>query len=144
MNLKIRTATNSDLKEIIALLSANHLPTIDINENSVVLFVGLVNNELIGTIGIEKYDHIGLLRSLAVKDEFKSHKVGETLMKNLFDFCKVEQITNLYLLTTTADSYFDKFGFHKIDRNIVPEVIMQTREFKDICPLSAIVMQKAL
>lgn len=144
MTLNIRPATNTDLEDILNLLSANQLPTIDMNENSVQLFVALFNNELIGTIGIEKFNQLALLRSLAVKDKFKNQKVGEQLVNYLFDFSKVEHISELYLLTTTAEKYFYKFGFHKIDRLKVPEIIMQTREFKDICPLSAVVMQRKL
>jgi amino-acid N-acetyltransferase len=144
MNLKIQPAISADLKEIENLLSANQLPTIDIYESAVKLFIATYNNQLIGSIGIEKYSTIGLLRSLAVNSKFRNQQVGEGLIRYLHDFCINEKITNLYLLTTTADSYFDKFGFHKIDRSKVPEVIMQTREFKDICPLSAIVMQKVL
>lgn len=86
MNLIIQPAKNSDLKEITSLLLDNQLPTIDINENTVQLFVGLINNEIIGTIGLEKYKPFGLLRSLAVNDEYKNHKIGEKLVKHLFYF----------------------------------------------------------
>lgn len=144
MILKIQPATENDLKEIKSLLTVNQLPTEDINEKSVQLFISIFNNELIGTIGIEKYNQIGLLRSLAVKDEYRNQKVGEKLVNFLFDYCKGEQIRELYLLTTTAEKYFERIGFQKIDRNNVPEIIMQTREFKDICPVSAVVMHKKL
>jgi amino-acid N-acetyltransferase len=105
---------------------------------------GMTYNQIIGSIGIEKYNQIGLSRSLAVDSKFINQKVGERLIQYLLDFCINEKITGLYLLTTTAEKYFDKFGFHKIERNNVPEKIVQTREFNDICPLSAVVMKKKL
>jgi len=142
MNLIIQPAKKSDLKEITKLLLDNQLPTTDITENTVQLFVGLINNEIIGVIGLEKYKPFGLLRSLAVSDEYKNHKIGEKLIKYLFDFCFSDKIEELYLLTTTAEKYFSKFGFQKIEREKVPEVIKQTKEFKDICPVSAVVMHK--
>jgi amino-acid N-acetyltransferase len=144
MNLKIRPAINVDIREIEGLLSSYLLPTIDIYESTVKLFVATYNNQLIGSIGIEKYNEIGLLRSLAVNSKYKNQKVGEGLIQYLLDYCINEKITELYLLTTTAEKYFDKFGFHKIDRNKVPEEIMQTQEFKDICPISAVVMKRKL
>ena len=39
--------------------------------------------------------HIGLLRSLAVIDEFKNQKIGQKLIKHLFDYCTIEQIDQL-------------------------------------------------
>ena len=144
MNLIIQHTKNSDLKEITNLLLDNQLPTADITEDSIQLFVGLIKNEIVGTIGLETYKPIGLLRSLAVKDVYKNHKMGEKLVKHLFDFCISNDMEDLYLLTTTAEKYFSKFGFQKIDRRKVPEVIMQTKEFKDICPVSAVVMHKRL
>jgi amino-acid N-acetyltransferase len=143
-NINIQPASKNDLKGIVELLTSNQLPTIDISESSVQLFAATVNNQLIGSIGIEKYNQIGLLRSLAVESKYKNQKVGERLIQYLLDFCINEKITELYLLTTTAEKYFDKFGFHQIERNNVPEKIVQTREFNDICPLSAVVMKKKL
>ena len=60
----------------------------------------------------------------------------------MFDFCSSEKIEQLYLLTTTAEKYFYKFGFQAIDRVDVPKEILQTKEFKDICPLYAITMYR--
>jgi len=144
MDLIIQPAKREDLNEIVNLLSDNNLPTIDIKENTVQLFVGLLNNKIIGIIGLEKYNGVGLLRSLAIKDTFKNQKFGERLVKQLLDFCSREKIEELYLLTTTAEKYFEKFGFQKTERFKIPETIKQTREFKDICPISAVVMCKEI
>jgi len=42
MDLIIQPAKREDLNEIVNLLSDNNLPTIDIKENTVQLFVGLL------------------------------------------------------------------------------------------------------
>ena len=84
------------------------------------------------------------MRSLAVKDTFKNQKIGERLVKHLLNFSSAEKIEELYLLTTTAEKYFEKFGFQKADRFKIHETIKQTREFKDICPVSAVVMYKKI
>lgn len=60
----------------------------------------------------------------------------------MFDYCTYEKTEQLYLLTTTAEKYFYKFGFQAINRVDVPEVISQTKKFQDICPLSAVAMHK--
>nr|WP_320054409.1 arsenic resistance N-acetyltransferase ArsN2 [uncultured Acetobacteroides sp.] len=127
---------------IRSLLAANHLPTADIADDTVRLFEVRQNNELIGTVGVEHYGHTGLLRSLAVEDSHKSKGIGQQLVAHVLCYCLSKQITELYLLTTTAPKYFEKLGFQQISRDSVSAEIKQTREFKDICPNSAVVMLK--
>jgi amino-acid N-acetyltransferase len=47
-------------------------------------------------------------------------------------------------LTTTAERYFPKFGFERIERNDVPASVQASVEFTSACPSSAIVMRKPL
>lgn len=47
----------------------------------------------------------------------------------------------LYLLTITAKKFFKKVGFDEIKRTLVPSVIQNTTEFKDLCPSSATCMR---
>ena len=50
----------------------------------------------------------------------------------------------VFLLTTTADRFFPRFGFERITREDVPESVRQSIEFESACPASAIVMRKLL
>ena len=50
----------------------------------------------------------------------------------------------VYLLTTSAESYFPKFGFVPVTREQVPASVKQSIEFGSACPESAIVMWKTL
>ena len=63
MNLIIQPAKNLHLNELSKLLHANQLPMEDILDQKIQFFVALINNVI---IGIEKYQHFGLKRSLAV------------------------------------------------------------------------------
>lgn len=49
-----------------------------------------------------------------------------------------------YLLTTTAERYFPKFGFERIERHDVPASVQASTEFRSACPASAVVMRKPL
>lgn len=60
----------------------------------------------------------------------------------MFDYCTSEKTEQLYLLTSITEYYYHRFGFKEIDRVEVPEEISRTKEFQDICPLSAIAMYK--
>jgi amino-acid N-acetyltransferase len=144
MDLIIQQATEKDLDAIKKLLDDNNLPTTDIHQDNIQFFIGLIDDKIMSVIGLEKYNDTGLLRSLAVTDLFKNQQVGSRLIRHIVDLCAPEHIDKIYLLTTTADKYFVKFGFTKIERMEAPDILKQTREFKDICPVSAVLMYKSL
>jgi amino-acid N-acetyltransferase len=144
MDLIIQQATEKDLDAIKKLLDDNNLPTTDIHQDNIQLFIGLIDDKIMSVIGLEKYKNVGLLRSLAVTDLFKNQQVGSRLIRHIVDLCASEHIDKIYLLTTTAEKYFVKFGFTKIERMEAPDILKQTREFKDICPVSAVLMYKSL
>lgn len=144
MNLIIQQATEREFDAIKKLLDDNNLPTTDIYQDNIQLFIGLIDDKIMSVIGLEKYKNVGLLRSLAVTDLFKNQQVGSRLIRHIVDLCASEHIDKIYLLTTTAEKYFVKFGFTKIERMEAPDILKQTREFKDICPVSAVLMYKSL
>lgn len=140
MDIQIREAVDEDRKGIISLLMDNMLPTGDLNKSPVTFFVAALENRILGTIGLERYDKIGLLRSLAVADDFKNQGIGARLVEFLFQYCTREGISDLYLMTTTAYQYFPRYGFTTINRDTIPNSIRQTSEFSSLCSTEAVVM----
>jgi len=140
----IEKSIKSDLEKIKKLLFENDLPIDDIEESVVQLFVVKIDNDIIGIIGLEQYEKIGLLRSLAVQDRYNNLKIGINLVEYLLKYCKNIAICELYLLTTTSEKYFEKFDFYKLDRKNTPTIIRKTKEFSDICPMTAVIMKKKL
>jgi N-acetylglutamate synthase-like GNAT family acetyltransferase len=47
----------------------------------------------------------------------------------------------VYLLTTTAESYFPRFGFVTVPRAAVPEGVRTSIEFRSACPSTATAMR---
>src|SRR3546814_2079737 len=45
--------------------------------------------------------------------------------------------TRLYLLTTTAESFFGRFGYAPLPRASAPAEIADSAEFRSLCPASA-------
>ncbi len=140
----IEKSLKSDLEKAKKLLSENDLPIEDIEESTIQLFTAKEDNNIVGIIGLEQYNKTGLLRSFAVRDNYKNLKIGRNLLEHLFEYCKNNSISDLYLLTTTAEKYFEKFIFFKIDRENTPTIIKNTKEFSSICPVTAIIMKKNL
>ncbi|GAL86114.1 GCN5-related N-acetyltransferase family protein [Sporocytophaga myxococcoides] len=137
-------AINEDRKEISNLLTLATLPTDDIKINRHHFIVAKTENIVVGCIGLEGYSNIGILRSFAVDERYRNQKIGKNLISQLTNYALQKGITKLYLLTTTASKYFSREGFEVIDRNIVPELIQKTSEFKYLCPSEAICMYKTI
>ncbi len=144
MDYDIRPVQKSEMDDIISLLKKEDLPISDIHEKSVQLFVCVNADKIIGVVGLENYAPTGLLRSLVVHTEYKGIGIGRILINHIISHCKINKISEIYLLTETAENYFLKNGFYTISRNELPAAIKRTKEFTDICPVSAVAMFKQL
>ena len=51
-------------------------------------------------------------------------------------------VRGMYLLTTSAERYFPRFGFERITREDVPDPLHASVEFRGACPASAVIMRK--
>lgn len=107
-------------------------------------WVATSGGEIIGVIGFEAFEDSGLLRSLAVSEPHRGQGVAARLCTHLSDIAAQRNIRTLFLLTTTAETYFRKQGFRAIDRAEVPPDIRNTGQFRHLCPDSATVMRKDL
>ncbi len=141
--MDIILVSQNTLSKALELLKKNHLPTDDISELTK-LFTLTNKNEVVGTIGIEFYKDVALLRSLAVSQDYRSKGVGTQLIEHIESFAKQNGAKELFLLTTTASNYFSKKSYQKIERNDVPGELKKSTEFSSTCPSSAVTMKKFL
>jgi amino-acid N-acetyltransferase len=146
-----RTATGDDLEAVTALLENAGLPTAgvaDMFASDASQFVVAISpdssNEVVAVAGVEVCRDNALLRSVAVRDDWRQHGLGQQLVKRAVCEAEARGVHALYLLTMTAEHYFPRFGFEAIARDRVPVEIAETLEFKSACPASAIAMTKAL
>ncbi len=125
------------------LLASAQLPTDDIVSDYMENFFGVWSRStLVGVVGIEPYGTVALLRSLAVVTPKRGSGVGSKLLALIEQYAMERGIRSMFLLTTTAESYFGKRGYSAISRETVPEAIRNTKEFASICPGSAVLMVK--
>ena len=141
--MNISEINQNNFSKAIALLKSNSLPTEDITDATKV-FVSTEGDEVIGTIGIELYDNLGLLRSLAVNNAYRGKGTGKNLVAFIEAFAKNNYINELFILTTTASEFFSGLSYEQIKREHTPTAIKQSTEFTATCPSSAIVMKKSL
>ena len=144
MNIAYAFAEKSDEMSIKKLLSDSQLPIEGVSAFLKHFIIAKSEQEIIGVVGIEVYDNIGLLRSLAVKSGLRGKSIGKELCARITAHTHIQNIQELYLLTTVAEYFFAKRGFQKIDRGIVPDTLKESIEFKSLCPESAICMKMQL
>lgn len=140
----IRTAANSQRKEIIQLLQGENLPVTDLPASLDNFFVTMENDKVIGAIGLELYTDCGLLRSMIVSRDHRNKNIASGLIRKLEEFARTSGINTMYLLTETADKYFERQGYQKINRDDVPEELKVSSEFSHLCPATAFLMKKEL
>ena len=137
-------AGNEQRQAIVALLQSEKLPIDDIPASLENFFVALHDDEVIGAIGLEKYDNCGLLRSMVVNKAYRNKNTAAHLIQVLENHATETGIDCIYLLTETAPGYFERKGYQRIQREEVPRALHASSEFSHVCPVSAIVMKKAL
>lgn len=144
MNAEFKKTSPEKKSEVLTLLTLANLPTLDIGEN-VELFSLEINENIVGTAGLEIIGNIGLLRSVSVLESQKGKGYGHLIVQKLESYAKTQNIEALYLLTTTASKFFgQKCNYQMIERANVPIEIQNSQQFSSVCPSSAVVMKKVL
>lgn len=139
--ITIAPARAEDLEAIKSLLIENDLPTAGVDDHWKTFLVARDGDTLVGCGGAEAYQFAALIRSVAVKNEYRSHGLGRRLVRQLLDRLASRGLREFYLLTTTAEAYFKKRGFKPIDRDEVHPQLLSSREFQDACPSTAVCMR---
>ncbi len=140
----IRKSREADYKTVTELLESASLPTAGVSDHFKHFFVAEHEREIVGVIGLEVYDDVALLRSAAVKSSEQNKGIGSQLCNALVENAKVLGVRRLILLTNTAEQYFARKGFNKIDEKSVTGPIRTSVEFTGACPSHAACMELVL
>lgn len=140
--VELRTASTPDLEAVFSLLGRSGLPTAGVADNFSQFLVAEADGKLVGVVGLELYGESALLRSAAVEESWRGSGVGRVLVERALDLARERGIEDVYLLTTTAENYFPKFGFVCVRRDEVAQGVRSSVEFQTACPASATVMCK--
>jgi len=140
----IESATTRDLPGIRALLDLVHLPLAGVDEHLPTMLVAREEGQIVGTAALELYADGALLRSVAVDPRRQGAQLGHQLTDAALQLADRHDAGTVFLLTTTAERFFPRFGFEQIDRAQVPPSVRASVEFQSACPASAIVMRKQL
>ena len=126
------------LKEFQLFLEHHKLPFKDINLTGN-FFLRYYDSEgnTIGTGGLELYGTSGLLRSVAVSEPKRGHRLGNQIVDDVLHHARDLGLQSVFLLTETAHNFFLKKGFADFPRDAAPDELKRSSEFSQICPSTA-------
>ena len=140
----IKHADPSDLQEVQALLQRSQLPLDGLAEHVETMIVARDKSHVVGAAALEFYADGALLRSVAVDRAVQGRRLGHRLTEAALQMAQERGANTVFLLTTTAETFFPKFGFEQVARADVPASVQASVEFRFACPASAVVMRKRL
>ena len=142
-SLSFRRAAISDLGAVERLLAENDLPVAGVAGCIRDFILAESEGRVVGGIGLEVHGNHGLLRSAVVAKELQGKGVGRSLVERLLQLADARELESVHLLTTTAEDYFPRFGFVRVERTSVPDELMQSEELRGACPDTATVMRRS-
>ena len=142
--MAVRAAVADDLRSICKLLADAKLPITGVEEHLDTFLVIESEGAVVGAAGLEIYQSAGLVRSLVVSSSQEGRGFATRICDRLESLAATRGVTQLYLLTETAASFFAKRGYSEVTRGAAPPQIENTREFSEICPQSAVFMRRAV
>ena len=130
---------------VMAMLATARLPAEDLCEGQLEHFFYAGSDvSPTGLVGLEIYAADGLLRSLVVEDRERGRGTGFALVRHAEAYAASQGVRSIYLLTTTAEPFFHRLGYARLDRAAAPLSIQRTGEFASLCPASSAFMVKRL
>jgi amino-acid N-acetyltransferase len=140
VEVSLRRALPADKPAVEALMLSRDLPLDGLEAHYNTFWVADADGKVLGTAGLEVHGRLGLLRSLAVDPDSGGAGIGSRLTWQLLEEAVGMGLREVFLLTTTAEDFFPRFGFVRLRRREVPAEVQESALFK-ACPGSAVAMR---
>ncbi len=128
-----------------AALSKAELPTEDIEGPGRLFWRFDTTDDVpVGFGGLEVHGDDALLRSLVTLPPVRRRGVGSAMVASLEFEARLHGCRNLWLITTTAADFFDRLGYARCERAVVPAAIRETVQFAELCPAGAEILMKRI
>jgi len=141
MDLKIRKATEADLKDIKTILSFFFLDTDNVEKNMPEFIVAENDTRTLGCACLD-IGNIVELRSIAVLPSYRNKGVGSKLVDAILE--RAKELTDVIYLRTTSPVFFEKKGFVRLGNNEKKVVWKDCEECDkfDICRQTMMIKRK--
>lgn len=131
-------AISAETPELLAALEAAQLPTEDLRDSGHTFFAFEDGGRPVGFGGFELYGRDVLLRSVVVLHDLRGQGYGRAVTDAVLTRARDAGARRAYLLTTTAEAFFEHEGFIRIERSEAPAAILGTKQATTICSTAAL------
>jgi amino-acid N-acetyltransferase len=141
---QVETALPADLASIRELLEAADLPTSDLEAARPEFLVIREGGTVLAAGALQRFGSAALLRSVVVAESQRNRGLGQRIVSELERRAASQGIGQLVLLTQTAAAFFRSAGYRMSEQGDAPPAVLQSAEFRSLCPSSATCMVKVL
>jgi len=141
---QLREGTQGDAASIRALLESAGLPTEGLSASNPQFVVAWDSSRLVAAGALQRFGAAALLRSVAVAPDRRGSGLGRAIVRDLERVARLARVEQLFLLTQTAQRFFEHQGYRVIERTSVPQDVQGSAEFRSLCPTAAICLAKKL
>ena len=142
--MQVERAGSDDLGAIEGLLVESGLPLDGARNAFATGLVAREGGEVVGAAAIEPFGTAGLLRSVVVELTVRGTGIGAALVGSSEELARDLGINQLYLLTETAETWFENRGYRAIGRDVGPEPVRGSIEVTTACTSTAVALRRAL
>jgi len=140
----VRPSRPNDKPAVGELLRSRGLPAAGFEKHFGTFIVAEKGKTLQACAGFERYGSYALVRSVAVAEETTGRGIGTAIARELECRMMDAGISQAFLLTESAQGFWERLGFNVIEREAAPRDIGVSEEFQSACPKAAILMTKKL
>lgn len=141
----IAPAATDDRAELDALLTAAQLPLDGLDAwfpHDVV--VARLGGRIVGAAALERWGDTALLRSVVVDEAHRGQHLAAALVTNRIGVARADGLAAMYLLTTSAAPFFERFGFARVERSGLPRALGASTQLALSACSTAVAMQLRL
>lgn len=133
-----------DYPAFVKALAAARLPTDDLGEDGRFFALHVGREEALAYGGLAGSGPDRMIRSVVVPEGARGRGQGRLMVRLLEEQALHDGAERLWLLTTSAAPFFAGLGWTVADRSEAPTSIRDSRQFRGLCPSSAVLMCKTL
>ncbi len=141
--VELDAGSDADLPAIRELLDESSLPLDGLMAVPTRWVVARDRGRLVGAGALEAHGNHSLLRSLVVAPDVRTLGVGSGIVGELERIAADRGSGGIYLLTDTAEGFFKRRGYVRIDRDAAPDAVRRSEEWAVTCSASATPMVRA-
>lgn len=130
----VQLASDHDMERLQRFLARakGSCPEIDQHVSHFLIVEEVANKKIVGTVGLEVYQSVGLLRSFLIERSPRSARVSLALMEMILSYAKCLSVRKVYVFTEKRNSFFEEWGFQQVPSEQFPHELQKSKYVRQV------------